>query len=114
MRVRNHPQGSSPESESSTLSATELPDLFGDEPTRRVFDVVSEEPRCGRAAREKSSVFRTAAYRRLDRLTEARPIASEYQLSLDDSHRRQFVATARQISISFDDRESNAVVKSSE
>lgn len=111
MGVRNLSQEHWTESETSTPSATELLDLFGDECTRQVFDAVSEKPRCGRAVAEEVGVARTTAYRHLDRLTEAGLVTTEQQLAPDGHHRRQFVATARSLSVSLDGGDVEAVLE---
>lgn len=91
-------------------TTAELLDLFGDEYTRRVFEVVSERPRCGRAVAEAADVSRATAYRRLNELREAGLVTSEHLIATDGHHREQFSATARHLSVSLDDGDIEADV----
>lgn len=91
-------------------TTTELLDLLGDEYTRRVFEVVSEHPRGGRAVAEAAGVSRATAYRRLNELRDAGLVTSEHRIAADGHHREQFAASARHLSISLDDGDIEAAV----
>ena len=101
----NHTEESVPE-----LSAEQLLDLFGDAYTRRVFEAVSERPRCGRAVAEAAEVSRATAYRRLNDLRDAGLVTSEYQVASDGHHRKRFTASAQHLSVSLDDGDIEAAV----
>jgi len=106
-----HPQLSQDHTaEDSGPTAAELLDLLGDEYTRRVFEVVSERPRGGRAVAEAAEVSRATAYRRLNELQDAGLITSELRIDGDGHHREQFAATTRHLSISLGDGNIDAVV----
>lgn len=85
------------------LSAAELLDLFGDEYTRQVFELVAEKPRSGREVAEAADVSRPTAYRRLNDLCDAGLVRSELTLSRDGHHKEQFEARHTSISLSLDD-----------
>ena len=82
------------------LSTEHLLDLLGDEYTRQVFEAVSEQPRGGRAVAEAANVSRATAYRRLNDLRDAGLVTSEYHITPDGHHRKQFAASAQHLSIS--------------
>jgi DNA-binding transcriptional ArsR family regulator len=89
----------------------ELLDLLGDEYTRRVYEAVSERPRCGRAVAEAAGVSRATAYRRLNDLRDAGLVTSETCIDDDAGHHRErFTATARHLSVSLDGGEIEAAV----
>lgn len=92
-------------------SAAELLDLLGDEYTRKVFKAVSDEPRGGRAVAEEAGVSRPTAYRRLNALKDAGLITSECHVATDGHHRKRFVASAEQFSVSLDDGDIKAAVE---
>jgi len=82
------------------LTTAELFDLFGDEYTRRVYEAVVEEPRCGRAVAEAADVSRATAYRRLNDLRDAGLVRTEQTIRTDGHHREQFEAVPTSISVS--------------
>ena len=110
MVVRQQSRRDRTEKSAPELSAERLLDLFGDAYTRRVFEAVSERPRCGRAVAEAADVSRATAYRRLNDLRDAGLVTSEYQVASDGHHRKQFVASARHLSVSLDDGDIEAAV----
>jgi predicted HTH transcriptional regulator len=85
------------------LTATELLDLFGDEYTRQVFELVAEKSRSGRDVAEAADISRATAYRRLNDLCDAGLVRSEITLSRDGHHREQFEAHHTSISLSLDE-----------
>ncbi|MDS0260927.1 winged helix-turn-helix domain-containing protein [Haloarcula sp. S1CR25-12] len=84
------------------LSTAELFDLFGDQYTRRVYEAVAEQPRCGRAVAEAADVSRPTAYRRLNDLRDAGLVRTERTICMDGHHREQFEAVATSIVVSVD------------
>ncbi|QCC51704.1 winged helix-turn-helix domain-containing protein [Halapricum salinum] len=88
--------------DATDLSASEFLDLFGDEYTRQVFEVVAEQPRSGRAVAEAADISRTTAYRRLNDLRDVGLVRSEITLCRDGHHREQFEAVSTSFSISLD------------
>jgi len=84
------------------LTTAELFDLFGDQYTRRVYEAVAEEPRCGRAVAEAADVSRPTAYRRLNDLRDAGLVRTERTICMEGHHREQFEAVAATISVSVD------------
>lgn len=110
MAVRQQSRRDRTEESAPELSAEQLLDLFGDEYTRRVFEAVSEQPRCGRAVAETADVSRATAYRRLNELRDAGLVTSEYQVVSDGHHRKQFTASARHLSVSLDGGDIEAAV----
>ena len=87
-------------SDETDLAAAELLDLFGDEYTRRVFEVVAEQSRSGRDVADAAAISRPTAYRRLNDLCDAGLVRSEITLSRDGHHREQFEAINTSISLS--------------
>jgi len=88
----------------------EILDLFGDEYTRRVFEAVAEQPRCGRAVAEAADVSRPTAYRRLNRLADAGLVTTEMAFSERGNHRERFEANVDRIAISLDGGDVSAEV----
>ena len=82
------------------LTTGELLDLFGDQYTRRVYEAVVEQPRCGRAVAEAADVSRATAYRRLNALRDAGLVRTEQTIRTDGHHREQFEAVPTSISVS--------------
>lgn len=99
------------QSKNTEPDTAELLDLFGDEYTRAVYEVVAEQPRTGRAVAEAADVSRATAYRRLNDLQEAGLIRTELQLSEDGHHRECFEAVGGSLSISLDDGDIEAMVR---
>ena len=95
-------------------SAEELLDLLGDEYTRRVFEAVAEEPRCGRAVAEAADVSRPTAYRRLNDLRDAGLVDTEMLLCEDGHHRERFEAAAGALTLSLDGDGIETVVRPAE
>jgi len=89
---------------------TDLFELLGDEYTRRVYEAVAEEPRCGRAVAEAADVSRPTAYRRLNDLCEAGLVRAEIAVRLDGHHRKRFEAVTGSVSVSFDEDGIEAMV----
>jgi len=85
------------------LSAFELFELFGDEYTRRVYETITEQPRCGRAVAEAADVSRATAYRRLNNLRDAGLVRTEMMICDDGHHKERFKPVATSISISLGD-----------
>lgn len=110
MATRQQPPRNRTEESTPEPSAEQLLDLFGDAYTRRVFEAVSERPRCGRAVAEAAGVSRATAYRRLNDLQDAGLVASEYRVASDGHHRKQFTASARHLSVSLDGGDIEAAV----
>jgi len=110
MAVRQKSRNDHTEEPAADVPTEKLLDLFGDEYTRRVFEAVSEEPRCGRAVAEVADVSRPTAYRRLNELQDAGLVTSECYVAPDGHHREQFTASAQHISVSLDDGEVEATV----
>lgn len=101
-------------SDETDLAAAEVLDLFGDEYTRRVFEVVAEKSRSGRDVAEAADISRPTAYRRLNDLCDAGLVRSEITLSPDGHHREQFEAIDTCISLSLDDNGIKTVVRAEE
>ena len=97
--------------ETSDLTTAELLDLFGDEYTRRVYEVVAEQPRSGRDVAEAADVSRPTAYRRLNDLREAGLIHTEMTICEDGHHRERFEAVSTSLSVSLDDGGIDAMVR---
>lgn len=110
MAVRQQPRHDRTKESATEPSTEQLLDLFGDEYTRRVFEVVSERPRGGRAVAEAAGVSRATAYRRLNELRDAGLVRSEYQISSDGHHHKQFAASAEHLSVSLDNGEIDAAI----
>jgi hypothetical protein len=89
--------------EAATPTTTELLALFGDEYTRRVYDVIAEQPRSGRAVAEAAEISRPTAYRRLNDLHDAGLARRETAICDDGHHREQFEAVAASLSVSLVD-----------
>lgn len=81
-------------------STSELLELLGDEYTRRVFEVVTEQPLSGREVTEATDVSRPTAYRRLNALRDAGLVTTEMAISQEGHHREKFEAAVKHIDIS--------------
>jgi len=92
------------------LTTEEIFELFGDVYTRRVFEVVAEQPRSGRAVAEAADVSRPTAYRRLNDLRDAGLVRTETSICEDGHHRERFEAVATSLSMSLDESGIEAVV----
>jgi len=90
------------QSRDERLSTAKLFDLFGDEYTRRVYNVIAEQPRSGRAVAETADVSRATAYRRLNDLRDAGLVRTELMICEDGHHREQFEAVETSLSVSLD------------
>lgn len=110
MVVRQQSHRDCTEESAPELSTEQLLNLFGDAYTRRVFEAVSERPRCGRVVAEVADVSRATAYRRLNKLRDAGLVTSEYQVASDGHHRKQFIASAQHLSVSLDGGDIEAAV----
>ncbi|MGB9985488.1 winged helix-turn-helix domain-containing protein [Salarchaeum japonicum] len=97
-------------SNSEDLTSEELFDLFGDEYTRRVYEAIADEPRCGRAVADAADVSRPTAYRRLNALHDAGLVRTEMVISDDGHHRERFEAVADSLSVSLADGCLQAIV----
>lgn len=89
--------------EDTTLSGTELFELFGDEYTRRVYRAVAAQPRSGRAVAEAADVSRPTAYRRLNKLRDAGLVRTEMMICDGGHHKERYEAVAESASVSLDD-----------
>jgi DNA-binding transcriptional ArsR family regulator len=96
--------------ENNELTTAELLDLFGDEYTRRVYEVVAEQPQSGRAVAEAADVSRPTAYRRLNDLRDAGLLHTEMAICEDGHHRERFEAVATTLSVSLDEDGMDAMV----
>lgn len=85
------------------IHAGEFLDLFGDEYTRKVFETITDQPRCGRSVAEAANVSRPTAYRRLNALKDAGLIRTQMSISADGYHREQFEAVTTSFTISMDE-----------
>ncbi len=85
------------------LTTDELLDLFGDEYTRRVYEAIAEQPRCGRRVAEAVDVSRPTAYRRLNDLRDAGLVRTEMSICEDGHHREQFEAVSTSLTVSLDE-----------
>ncbi|ELY63126.1 helix-turn-helix domain-containing protein [Natrinema versiforme] len=90
-----------PETDGPTTA--ELLELFGDEYTRRVYEVIVEHPRSGRAVAEAAEISRPTAYRRLNDLHDAGLARRETTICDDGHHREKFEALDVSLSVSFND-----------
>ncbi|MFA9516615.1 ArsR/SmtB family transcription factor [Halopenitus sp. H-Gu1] len=97
--------------ETNDLTTAELLDLFGDEYTRRVYEVVAEQPRGGRDVAEAAGVSRPTAYRRLNDLRDAGLVRTEMTICEDGHHRERFEAVATSLSLSLDEGGMDAMVR---
>lgn len=96
--------------ESSVVPTDELLDLLGDEYTRRVLEVVAEQPRCGRAVAEAADVSRPTAYRRLNDLEAAGLVRTELVVSESGHHRQRYEAVAESVAVSLEPERIEATV----
>lgn len=92
-----------PDRPETDIDPDELFELLGDEYTRRVYEVVADEPRCGRAVAQAADVSRPTAYRRLNDLCEAGLVRTEMSIRTDGHHRKRFVAVDGSLSITLDE-----------
>jgi len=92
-----------PERTETDIEPDELFELFGDEYTRRVYEAVADQPRCGRAVAEAADVSRPTAYRRLNDLCEAGLVRTEMSIREDGHHRKRFVTVDGSLSITLGD-----------
>jgi predicted transcriptional regulator len=97
--------------ENSSLTTAELFDLFGDEYTRRIYEVVAEQPRGGREVAEVADVSRPTAYRRLNDLRDAGFVRTDMTICEDGHHRERFEAIATSLSISLDEDSMDDVIQ---
>jgi predicted transcriptional regulator len=74
------------------VGASDLLDLLGDEYTRKVLEVIAEEPRTAREVSEVASVSRPTAYRRLNDLQEAGLLTVDMVVDTDGHHRKRYEA----------------------
>lgn len=84
-------------------STDELLDLFGDEHTRRTFEAISDQPKCGRSIAEELDVSRATVYRRLDALVEADLVTAETTLAADGNHRNRYETAVTGLSVTVSD-----------
>ncbi|ELZ86447.1 winged helix-turn-helix domain-containing protein [Haloferax volcanii] len=96
--------------ETDDLTTAELFDLFGDKYTRRVYEAVAEQPRCGRDIAEAADVSRPTAYRRLNALRDAGLVRTEMSICEDGHHRERFEAVPTSLSVSLDENGIDAMV----
>jgi len=97
--------------ENNALTTAELLDLFGDEYTRRVYEVVAEQPRDGRGVAEAADVSRPTAYRRLNDLRDAGLVRTEMTICEDGHHRERFEAVTTTLSLCLDEGGMDAKVR---
>ncbi|NLV13966.1 winged helix-turn-helix domain-containing protein [Haloarcula argentinensis] len=97
--------------ENNDLTTAELLDLFGDEYTRRVYEVVAEQPRSGRDVAEAADVSRPTAYRRLNDLRDAGLVRTEMTICEDGHQRERFEAVATTLSLSLNEGGMDAMVR---
>jgi predicted transcriptional regulator len=91
-------------------STEELLDLFGDEHTRRTFEAITDQPKCGRSIAEELDVSRATVYRRLNALVEADLVTAETTLAKDGNHRNRYETTVKGLSVTVSDGELEATV----
>lgn len=102
MSLHQHPapKRRTDQTESIDLSTTDLLELFGDEYTRRVYDAVADQARCGRAVAGMADVSRATAYRRLNKLRDVGLVRTETKISESGHHRKLFKGVATSLSVS--------------
>lgn len=100
--------------ENNDITSAELLDLLGDEYTRRVYEVVADQPRIGREVAEAADVSRPTAYRRLNDLRDAGLIRTEMTICEDGHHRERFEAVSTSLSVSLDEGGIDAMVRAAD
>lgn len=82
----------SKEQETVVLPAASLVELLGDKHTRRVLEMIAEDPMGGREIAEAASLSRPTVYRRLNELEDAGLVETTMAICSDGHHHKEYSA----------------------
>ncbi len=86
--------------DASEVSTAVLLDLLGDEYTRTVLRAVIDQPRSGTEVAERTSVSKTTAFRRLNRLADVGLVTVRQQIDTENGHHHKvYEATHERVEI---------------
>lgn len=82
----------SKEQETVVLPADSLVELLGDKHTRRILEMIAEDPMGGREIAEAASLSRPTVYRRLNELEDAGLVETTMAICSDGHHHKEYSA----------------------